>query len=103
MIVSKTPLRVSFFFGGGTDFPEYFRYNKSRVIGTAINKYIYLFQNKFYSSLFDHQLRLFYKEVEFVKDVNKIKHSVFKNILKKKMFLKISKYTHHLNYQVLWA
>ncbi len=87
MIVSKTPLRVSFF-GGGTDFPEYFRNNNSRVIGTAINKYIYLFQNKFYSSLFDHQLRLFYKEVEFVKDVRKIKHSVFKNILKKENVFK---------------
>ena len=72
MIVSKTPLRVSFF-GGVTDFPEYFNNKKARVIGTAINKYIYLFQNKFYSNLFDHKLRLFYREVEFVKDVNKIK------------------------------
>ena len=87
MIVSKTPLRVSFF-GGGTDFPEYFSNNKSRVIGTAINKYIYLFQNKFNSNLFDHQLRLFYREVEFVKDVSKIKHSVFKKILQKENIYK---------------
>ncbi len=87
MIVSKTPLRVSFF-GGGTDFPEYFNNKRSRVIGTAINKYIYLFQNKFYSNLFDHNLRLFYREVEFVKNINKIKHSVFKNILKREKIFK---------------
>ena len=82
MIISKTPLRVSFF-GGGTDFPEYFNKKKSRVIGSAIDKHIYLFQNKFYSKFFDHNLRLFYREVEFVKDVKKIKHDVFRKLLKK--------------------
>ena len=87
MIVSKTPLRVSFF-GGGTDFPEYFNKKKSRVIGTAIDKYIYLFQNHFYSKFFDHNLRLFYRENEFIKDVNKIKHDVFRNILKKEKIYK---------------
>ena len=87
MIVSKTPLRVSFF-GGGTDFPEYFRNKKARVIGTAIDKYIYLFQNKFYSKLFDHNLRLFYREVEFVKDIKKIKHDVFRTIFKREKIFK---------------
>ena len=46
MIISKTPLRISFF-GGGTDFPEFFNYNESYILGTTINKFIYLtFQEK---------------------------------------------------------
>jgi D-glycero-alpha-D-manno-heptose-7-phosphate kinase len=80
MLISKTPLRVSFF-GGGTDFPEYFNRKKTRVIGTAINKYIYVFQNKFYSSFFDHNLRIFYRKNEFVKKIKDIKHQVFRQVL----------------------
>jgi D-glycero-alpha-D-manno-heptose-7-phosphate kinase len=80
MIVSKTPLRVSFF-GGGTDFPEYFNEKKTRVIGTAINKYIYVFQNKFHSNFFNHNLRIFYRKNEFVKEVKDIKHQVFRRVL----------------------
>jgi len=68
MIVSKTPLRVSLF-GGGTDFPEYFNRKKAFVIGGTINKYIYITVNKFYSRLFDHKIRLFYKKTE---EYNKI-------------------------------
>lgn len=80
MLISKTPLRVSFF-GGGTDFPEYFNSKKTRVIGTSINKYIYVFQNKFHSNFFNHNLRLFYRNNEFVKKVKNIKHQVFRRVL----------------------
>ena len=81
MLISKTPLRVSFF-GGGTDFPEYFNRKKTtRVIGTAINKYIYVFQNRFYSNFFNHNLRIFYKNNEFVKKIKDIKHQVFRQVL----------------------
>jgi D-glycero-alpha-D-manno-heptose-7-phosphate kinase len=80
MLISKTPLRVSFF-GGGTDFPEYFKKKKTRVIGTAIDKFIYLFQSKFYSNLFDHNLRIFYRENEFVKNIKQINHKVFRQVL----------------------
>ena len=45
MIISKTPLRISFF-GGGTDFPEYFNKNESLILGSTINKFIYIFQKK---------------------------------------------------------
>jgi D-glycero-alpha-D-manno-heptose-7-phosphate kinase len=82
MIVSKTPLRVSLF-GGGTDFPEYFNRKKAFIIGGTINKYIYISINKFYSRLFDHKIRLFYKNTEFVKNNNFIKHLVINKIFKK--------------------
>ena len=41
LIISKTPLRVSFF-GGGTDLEYYSKFNEGKVLSTAINKYIYV-------------------------------------------------------------
>ena len=41
MIVSKTPLRISFF-GGGTDYPAFFDTHGGAVFGMAIDKYVYL-------------------------------------------------------------
>ena len=41
MIISKTPFRISFF-GGGTDFSEYYDKYGGLVIGTTINKYCYI-------------------------------------------------------------
>ena len=37
LIVSRTPLRISFF-GGGTDYPEYFTRARGAVVGMAIDK-----------------------------------------------------------------
>ena len=41
MIISKTPLRISLF-GGGTDFPEFFKKKKLNIIGGTIKKFIYI-------------------------------------------------------------
>ena len=49
MITSITPLRVSLF-GGGTDFPEYFKKKNCIIIGGTIDKYIYISLNKYYSN-----------------------------------------------------
>ena len=79
MIISKTPLRISLF-GGGTDFPEYFNRNKSIIIGTTINKYIHITFNK--TIRFDrNNIKIFYKNNEFVNNVKKLKHNVVKKIL----------------------
>jgi D-glycero-alpha-D-manno-heptose-7-phosphate kinase len=87
MLISKTPFRASFF-GGGTDFPEYFEKKNSLVIGASIDKYLYLFYNKFYSNLFNHNLRIFYKRNEFVKNIKDIKHKVFRKVLLDEKILK---------------
>jgi D-glycero-alpha-D-manno-heptose-7-phosphate kinase len=81
MIITKTPLRVSFF-GGGTDFPEYFSRNGGAVLGTAIDKYVYLSVMRFPSELFDYTVRLAYRKVECVSDVAKIEHAPFREILR---------------------
>ena len=39
MVISKTPLRISFV-GGGTDVPWFYRAHGGAVISTAIDKYI---------------------------------------------------------------
>ncbi|EMH80501.1 putative kinase, galactokinase/mevalonate kinase [alpha proteobacterium HIMB114] len=81
MKVVKTPLRVSLF-GGGTDFPEYFSNNKTTIIGSTIDKYIYVTFNK-NTKLSKTKYQIFYKNNEFVNNVSDIKHKVIKQALKK--------------------
>lgn len=81
MIISKTPFRVSFF-GGGTDYPEYFTRHGGAVLGTAIDKCTYLAATPFYSRLFDYSIRLAYRRVECVKDLESIEHAPFRECLR---------------------
>jgi D-glycero-alpha-D-manno-heptose-7-phosphate kinase len=81
VIIVRTPLRVSLF-GGGTDFPDYFKRNGGAVIGSAIDKYIYHTVSKFPSWLFEHKIRFSYRVVEQVSDVELIQHKPFREILK---------------------
>lgn len=80
MIVSKTPLRASFF-GGGTDFHEYFhnsKYGYGSVISTALDMYVYIIVNK----RFDDKIRLIYSGNELVDSVDEIKHNIIREALK---------------------
>jgi len=81
MIITQTPLRVSFF-GGGTDYPEYFLNNGGAVLGSAINKSVFFSVSKFYSELFDYNIRISYRKVETVNAVDKIKHAPFRECLR---------------------
>lgn len=80
MIVSKSPFRVSFF-GGGTDFPEWYLKEGGSVIGSAIDKYSYLFVRRL-PPFFNHKHRIVYSKIELVKNFEEIKHPAFKHILK---------------------
>lgn len=79
MIISKTPFRVSFF-GGGTDFPEWYLSNGGSVIGSAIDKYSYLFVRKL-PPFFRHKHRIVYSKIELIKKLDEIKHPAFRKIL----------------------
>lgn len=81
MYYIKTPLRVSLF-GGGTDIPEYFKKNKGQVTGFTINKFIYIFANEIDISQ-GFKYILSYKNNEDINDINKIKHPLYKEVLKK--------------------
>jgi D-glycero-alpha-D-manno-heptose-7-phosphate kinase len=81
MNISRAPLRISFF-GGGTDYPEYFRQESGAVLGTAIDKYSYVTASPFPSELFDYSVRVSYRKVELVKDVSDIEHAVYRECLR---------------------
>jgi len=86
MIISRTPVRISFF-GGGTDYPEHFQKHGGSVLVTTIDKYYYLTVNKL-SPFFDYNIRVSYSKLELVKTVDEIKHPSVRECLK---FLNISK------------
>lgn len=81
MIIAQTPLRVSFF-GGGTDFPEFFTQHGGAVLGTAIDKYIYHSVTQFPSRLFDYSIRLAYRKVECVSRLDDVQHGPFREVLR---------------------
>jgi len=74
MIVSRTPLRMSFV-GGGSDLPAFYNNDEvGAVISSAINKYIYVNVNK----KFDDGIRIGYSSNEEVATVDAIKHPIVK-------------------------
>ncbi len=81
MIISRAPLRISFF-GGGTDYPEYFLREGGAVLATAIDKYSYVTASPFQSHLFDYGLRVSYRKVELVKNLDEIEHNVYRECLR---------------------
>jgi D-glycero-alpha-D-manno-heptose-7-phosphate kinase len=79
MIISRTPFRISLF-GGGTDYPAWFREHGGSVIGTAINKYCYISVRRL-PPFFEHHSRIVYSQVELVRDFSEIQHPAVRGIL----------------------
>ncbi len=80
MIISRTPFRISFF-GGGTDYPAWYRQYGGSVLGTTIDKYCYISCRKL-PPFFEHKYRIVYSQVEHVKTIEEIKHPAVRGILK---------------------
>ena len=79
LITSRTPLRVSFF-GGGTDYPEYFERYPGAVVGMAIDKYIYVSALKL-GSFIEYKYRVSYSRLERVDEIAEIQHPVIRHVL----------------------
>jgi D-glycero-alpha-D-manno-heptose-7-phosphate kinase len=77
MIISKTPLRMSFV-GGGSDLPVFYRKYGGAVVSTAINKFVYVTINK----KFDNRIRIAYSRVEEPASVERIKHPLVREALR---------------------
>ena len=77
MIISRTPLRISFA-GGGSDLAAYYRHEPGAVVSVAINKYIYITVN----TKFDHQIRASYSMTEIVESVDDLQHQLIRETLK---------------------
>ncbi|WP_297425198.1 GHMP kinase [Clostridium sp.] len=76
MIISKTPLRVSFF-GGGTDIKDYYCQGGGAVFSATIDKYIYVIVK----SRYDSKIVLNYSSKEEVNSVEEIQHKIIKAAL----------------------
>ncbi len=79
MLTSRTPLRVSLF-GGGTDYPEYFSRYPGAVLGTAIDKYIYISCLRL-ERFVGFGYRLSYRINEEVQTLAEMQHPVFRTVL----------------------
>jgi len=78
MIITQTPLRVSFV-GGGTDFRDYYRRNGGAVLSTTIDKYIFVIVKK----RFDKKIRVGYSTTEMVDSLDELKHELVREGLRK--------------------
>ncbi|MBI2360370.1 MAG: kinase [Deltaproteobacteria bacterium] len=86
MIISRTPFRISFF-GGGTDYPVWFRANGGAVLATTIDKYCYI-TCRYLPPFFDHSSRIVWSKIELVKEAEEIQHPAVRETLR---FLDITK------------
>lgn len=81
MIISQTPVRMSFF-GGGTDFPEFYNEHSGAVISTTFNKYCHVIVRPLPPKLFDYKTKLMYAQIEEVGSIDDIKHPAIRNAMK---------------------
>ena len=75
----RTPFRISFF-GGGTDFKEWYQNNPSSVISTSINLYSYVTVRTLLP-LYDHKIRIRYYKREEIQRADDIEHPTVRNVL----------------------
>ena len=80
MISSRTPLRISFF-GGGTDYPDFYNEHGGEVLVSTIDKYSYIFVKKL-SDIYDFNIKIMYSKIEEVYNLDDIEHPSIKNCLK---------------------
>jgi len=79
MIISRTPFRISFF-GGGSDYPGWYRENGGAVLSTAIDKYCYL-TCRYLPPFFEHRYRIVYSHIEMAQQASEIKHPAVRGAL----------------------
>jgi D-glycero-alpha-D-manno-heptose-7-phosphate kinase len=77
MIVTQTPLRISFF-GGGTDLREFYEQEEGCVLSSAIDKYIFVIVKQ----RFDKKIRLGYTSTEWVDSVEELQHELVREAMR---------------------
>jgi D-glycero-alpha-D-manno-heptose-7-phosphate kinase len=79
MIISRTPFRISFF-GGGTDYPAWYKQHGGAVVATTINKYCYL-TCRYLPPFFEHRFRVVWSCIERCQTVDEITHPAIRAAL----------------------
>lgn len=80
MIITRTPFRISFF-GGGTDYPVFFKEHGGVVLSTTINKYCYI-TCRYLPPFFDHKFRIRYTNREETQTIDEIIHPSVRECLR---------------------
>lgn len=80
MIITQTPFRMSFF-GGGTDFPDFFREHGGAVISTTFDKYCYV-NARHLPPFFEYSSEIVYSKTERVNTVDEIVHPAVREAMK---------------------
>lgn len=80
MVITKTPFRMSFF-GGGTDYPDFYKEHGGSVISTTFDKYCYVTTSHL-PRFFEYSNFITYSKIEKVKNVDEIKHPAIRNAMK---------------------
>ena len=80
MIISRTPFRISFF-GGGSDYPSWYKNNNGQVLSTTINKYCYI-NIRYLPKFFSYNYRIRYYKTEEANKISDIEHPVVREALK---------------------
>lgn len=82
MILTRAPLRVSFF-GGGTDYPDHFLRHGGAVLGSAIDQYSFITASRMQSKgLLDYSVRVTYREIELVREAAELRHAPIREALR---------------------
>ncbi len=80
MIICRTPYRVSFF-GGGTDYPDWYRQHGGAVLAATIDKYCYL-TCRYLPPFFEHRFRIVYRKIESCTTIDEISHPAVRETLR---------------------
>lgn len=80
MIITRTPFRISFF-GGGSDYPAWYRVHGGAVLAATINKYCYI-TCRYLPPFFEHRIRLVYSKTENCQTVDDIAHPAVRAALR---------------------
>ena len=80
MIISRTPFRISFF-GGGTDYPAWYRQHGGAVLATTIDKYCYI-TCRYLPPFFEHKYCIVYSKIENCNTIDEIVHPAVREVLR---------------------
>ena len=80
MIIARTPFRISFF-GGGTDYPAWYRDHGGAVLASTINKYCYI-TCRHLPPFFEQKIKLVYSKIENCDSVDEIRHPAIRESLR---------------------
>lgn len=78
MIITQTPLRISFA-GGGTDFPDFYKEETGQVLSTAIDKYLFVIVKE----RFDDKIYVNYSQKEIVDHIDDLQHELVREAMRK--------------------